>query len=71
MNYYSGYAKGPQGYATPSTILQWWKAYIAPYGTPVTLDRDGNRLRPKYEFKVQLKVDHYYPNKNTCFHDSV
>lgn len=63
MNYYSGHAEGPQGYATPSTILQWWKAYIAPYGTPVTLDRDGNRLRPKYEFKVQLEVDHYYPNK--------
>lgn len=63
MNYYSGYAQGPQTYATPNTVLQWWKAFIAPYGTPVTLDRDGNRLRPKYEFKVQLKVDHYYPNK--------
>lgn len=63
MEYYSEHNQGPQDYATPSTVLQWWKAYIAPYGTPVTLDKDGNRLRPKYEFKVQLEVDHYYPNK--------
>lgn len=63
MNYYSGYAQGPQTYATPNTVLQWWKAYIAPYGTPVTLDRNGNRLRPKYEVNVQLEFSNYYPNK--------
>ena len=63
MNYYSGHNQGSQRYAEPDTVLQWWKAYIAPYGTPVTLDRDGNRLRPKYKFKVQLEFDSYYPNK--------
>jgi hypothetical protein len=63
MEYYSEHNQGPQDFATPSTVLQWWKAYIAPYGTPVTLDKNGNRLRTQYEFKVQLEYDYYYPSK--------
>lgn len=63
MNYYSGYAQNAHSYGNPSTKLQWWKAFIPPYGTPVSLDADGNRLRPKYEIEVYLKFDGYNPSK--------
>ncbi len=63
MNYYSGYAEDTLSYAKPTTALQWWKAFIPPYGTQITLDAKGNRLRPKYQLSVQLEFEGYSPSK--------
>ncbi|QUH21993.1 Athe_2463 domain-containing protein [Alkaliphilus sp. B6464] len=62
MNYYYGKEKGPQDYATPSTEIMWWKAYIPPYGTPATSNRDGGRLRNQEYVDVYLTVGGYYPS---------
>lgn len=63
MIYYDGYEEGSQSYANATTTLQWWKSFISPYGTGVSLDREGNRVKEKYEFEVQLYFNDYFPNK--------
>lgn len=63
MNYCSGLEEGPQGYATPSTVVQWWRAYIPPYGTQVSLNREKTRVREQYEFEIYLQFDGYSPRR--------
>lgn len=63
MNFYSGYEEDAESYPTPTTSIQWWKAFIPPYGTPITVDAKGNRIRDKYQIKVQLEFEGYTPSK--------
>lgn len=63
MNYYSGYAEDALSFAKPTTSVRWWKAFIPPYGTPITVDANSNRLRPKYQIRVQLEFEGYSPSK--------
>lgn len=63
MIYYQGYSENSFYYGRPNTKLRWWKSFVAPFGTPATLTKNGSRLYPSYEMTVQLVCPDYWPNK--------
>ena len=60
---YSGHEIGSQNIGDPTTKVYWWKAYIPPFGTPVTLDRNGNRVRSQDYIDIYLDFAGYTPRR--------
>lgn len=57
--YYTGQAVGNQKVGDPTTSVKFWLAYIPPFGTPITVDRNGNIVKSPYNVDLQLEYKGY------------
>lgn len=62
LKLYAAKSTGNQSVSTSTSKTMVYESTVIPFGTPCTIDRDGNRIKAQERFTISLTIDPTYYN---------